>query len=174
MKSPEQIAMDIGTHMAACHEARDTGFYNELSVTSFDFCDYEKAVHKLLKDIPEGGLLPDDLLNKRIHYIASMNDSERQAFFEPGRKCCLTIIPVNNSGFDLKDIDQHNGLYLRFLIVEEDGRTTDGFGPVESYIFKMMPKEIREACTFSIDSADRESIVKAVKEKFQALRELLS
>ncbi len=148
--SPEQIWSLIRRHMMSCAESAvkklDPLEYIGPQVRADDYVEF--CAQYLKKE----NVLTPDLLRKRLEKINSAADLKLQK--PSGKRCCVAEIPVNYYGHELSDKEKENGVFLPELIVtvsdDEQNGLTERYGSGPSYIYNILPKEIREACSFTI------------------------
>jgi hypothetical protein len=155
--TPYEIASLIYRHMADCTEAaRNNEPPSEYDLHSIPLADYLAACNEFSKG---AGLLPKELLGTRIDAMLSQDTEEFLLNFPPGKRCCVTVIPVTPRGSKLTPEDMALGRYQTRLIVEKDtgtnkGCTIAGFSSAPSYIFNILPEEIQRECTFEVPDYD--------------------
>lgn len=130
-----------------------------------DFEEYLLACRELLgTDAP----LNDEILygkinergendgSGRLHYL--QQDSKLKLHLPEGYRCCIVVIPCSQYGFALEADDIKNGYYVRALIVDENDMAVSGHTQNASTLFKKLPKEIQEKCTFRIPKYEKEGM----------------
>jgi len=174
-KSSKQIADMIGDHMAMCGEMKSGEIVGKQLVEAFQMDDYKRAVHELLQEVIVERLLEPRIVDHYLEIIARMNTQEQKDFFEPGHKCCATLVPVSNKGLPLDEQKQVDGKYLRFMVIDEFDVSKDNFAWERSFLYKMQPEEIQAdladgGCTFYILPTDEP--VHIVQKARQAIENL--
>jgi hypothetical protein len=130
-----------------------------------DFEEYLLACRELLgTDVP----LTDEILYGntdtsgnyqsmgRLNYLKQ--DSKLKMHLPEGYRCCIVVIPCSQYGFPLEADDVKNGHYVRALIVDENDMAVMGHTFNASTLFKKLPKEMQEKCTFKIPKYEKEGI----------------
>ena len=144
-----------------------------------DLNDFKIAIQEMTLVDPER-LLTDEMLQARIDYM--MQDSKLKLHFPAGAKCFPAIVPFSNLGHPLTPQEIQNGLYLDTFIVDESGKTINGFGSGDSYAGDFLPQEIQDTAfvigkyktddLFNVTPTDRAKLAQQYTEAFKKLREL--
>jgi len=150
-QSPQQIWKLIRRHMMACAAFAAKNMNPlEYGGNPVQVNDYVAFCEQYLK---KEDLLTPELLKQRLERINS--EAKLKLLFPPGKRCCLAMIPVNYYGHELDDKEKENGSFLVELMVtlsddEEQNGLTERFGSGPSFIYNILPQEVREACSFTI------------------------
>ena len=184
--TPEEVWKLIRSHISGCTafavKNLDPLQYLGPQVST---ADYMAFCAQYLKKEP---VLTPELLRQRVDQI---NDEARlKLLFPAGKRCCLAVIPVNYYGNELEDKEKEKGEFLVDLIVtlsddEDENGLTERFGSGPSYIYNILPKEVRETCSFTIPEyedpnpnvvtdTDRMTICKLYEEAYRNSQKLFN
>lgn len=185
---PEEIRKLIHGHLAACREAAQRGL--PLIEHRGEPLSLEDWRHFCQTYLSVDTILPPELLQQWLRYL--QQDANLKVHFPAGYSSCLAVIPVSEYGKKLEEDSIQQGGFLKPLTVELAGKTykedgkervgkkgkTTGFTEVTSYIFKLLPLEVQEQCSFEIQPyaegpthevtpADRERIISQFEKAFK-------
>ena len=127
-------------------------------------------------------LLPEALLKKRVEYI--MQNSKLKMHFPVGFKVIPAIIPFSDNGYPMDEEETTAGHYLRWILVDPNGPTVNGFSSTASYVSDFLPEEIKdsgftigkydEEGLYSVTQADRERLAAQYTTAFRTLQGLIA
>ena len=85
-----------------------------------------------------------------------VNNAKLKLHLPPGKKCCITVMPFSNYGFQLeqKDIDEEN--YVKIFLIDENDLLEPGMYEKKSKVFKNLPVEIQKELTFVAGNYENE------------------
>lgn len=134
---------------------------------ALDLDEYRNMCEEL---VPEN-ILPQELLEKRVAYLQSTDLTKH---LQPGQKICLAVLPFSPQGMPLSESDIANGLHLKMLVLDQNGKVVQGFGMHPSFIGHLLPKEITEAAFTIQDPVNKLRIVEQFRNAYGNLQNSLS
>ncbi|MBU0668388.1 hypothetical protein KJ951_01330, partial [Patescibacteria group bacterium] len=165
--SPREVADKIRRHVMGCSEAARNGTaLLDVLDEPFSLNDYLAACKAFL---PVKEILPEALLKDRIERMRAEADFEK--YFPAGMNCMVAVVPVSLYGMPLDKESLERGDFQTVLVVDGEGRTISGFNIAPSYLHKLMPATLQEACTFKI-SQDRDATIAAFEKAFRNAQEI--
>jgi len=83
-----------------------------------------------------------------------------------GHKLQLAVLPFSDMGMAMEERALREGDFLRFLIVNEHGKTIYGFSAKPSYISRILPTEIQDGASIVIPAnMNREQLERYIRDK---------
>jgi len=122
--------------------------------------DYTQFCHAMLGN---ENILSDDLLNKRILYLAQ--NGKLKLHYPEGSKVCLAVVPCDSFANKLDANNIKNGSYLRTLIIpgkaaensKDEKLTLDPkFDVEDQLLYSALPEEAQKAGTFDVHYSDQD------------------
>lgn len=142
--------------------------------------DYKALCTEMLPDLNTA--LSDETLQRTLDYIDQ--DSHLKQHFALGFTYCPVVIPCGTYGTPLEDEAIKDGMYMRTLMIDQQGQTVAGFSQKTTHIFNLLPPEVQaNAFTipgyenpdqYTITDKDRAMVKKFYTDSFSALKKLLA
>lgn len=172
MTSPESIKV-AQKFIAAANNGHNNGDHKVVEPLPLN--EYKLACSEFLEGTE---ILPDELLEKKLAYIRE--DGKLKIHFPQGSQCCLAVIPFSNRGRPLEEYEIQRGAHLRFLIVDQNGVTTNGFSFQDGPVSKVLPNEVQTISfqippyenddEYSVTAQDREQLASLITSAYRKLQ----
>lgn len=174
-----EVSNKITAESKRVNDLRDKGEkVSSEDVESIDLGKFKEA----FIDMPTE-FLSDELLEKELNHL-KMNIHKLKYHIPEDTKIILAAFPCGVDGLPFEDEEIKAGSYLTSIFVNEKIGLGSGYGTLQpSAHYKLLPKEIQEACAFKVnydteqgdpaDEKDFEKFTAQFTKAFKALQKLL-